>query len=262
MAQDQTAALVTGAAQGIGKSIAEKFSADSNYDRVICIDVNEEVESIASQLPGGQAYVGDVSDYDRMHSIIDDVESETAITAAVNNAGFSRHAWIGDLQPDDWDEIVDVNLKGQYIISHAVGPRMYNRKSGTIVNISSGAGTRGSVSGGVHYSASKAGVLGLTKGLAKQLSPHVRVNSVIPGLIKTEASSASEDEESLWSEKGLDRMRQLILLQRRGEPEEVANVVSFLCSDKASYVTGTTVRVDGGGDLMPTQEFLMGNDNV
>jgi len=100
-------------------------------------------------------------------------------------------------------------------------------------------------------------VNGLTKGLAKQLSPHVRVNSVVPGIIETAAGSGGEESGGLWTEEGLDRMRRLVLLQRRGQPEEVANAVQFLASDDASYITGTTLTVDGGAALMPTKEFLM-----
>lgn len=260
MTEETTAALVTGAAQGIGRAIAERLAADETYDIVACIDVQDEVEETAAAMAGGRAYRGDVSDPDRMQQIVDDVEADAAIRTAVNNAGFSRYFWIADLEPDEWDEVVDVNLKGQYNVARAVAPRMFERESGAIVNISSGAGTRGSVSGGVHYSASKAGVLGLTKGLAKQLSPHVRVNAVVPGIIDTPAGSGGDESGGLWTDEGLDRMRRLVLLQRRGRPEEVANAVRFLASDEASYITGTTLTVDGGAELMPTKEFLMPED--
>ncbi|MFB6219993.1 MAG: SDR family NAD(P)-dependent oxidoreductase, partial [Halolamina sp.] len=151
-------------------------------------------------------------------------------------------------------------LTGQYNVCRAVGPRMYAREEGTIVNISSGAGVRGSVSGGVHYSASKAGVLGLTKGVAKQLSPHVRVNAVVPGLIDTTLGDAGDDGKGLWDDEGMEKMHALTPMQRSGQPEEVASVVAFLCGEGASYMTGSTVTVDGGSALMPTQEFLMGDE--
>lgn len=250
------AALVTGAAQGIGKAIAEELG-ESGYDLVACVDIKQAVEETAEQIPGGRPYVGDVSDTERIEEIVADVESDAPIETAVNNAGFSRYFWIGDLEPDEWDEVTDVNLKGQYNVARAVTPRMYERKRGALVNISSGAATRGSVSGGVHYSASKAGVLGLTRGLAKQLSPHVRVNTVIPGLIDTQSGSVGEEAGGLWSETGIERMEQMILLQRRGLPEEVAHAVKFLASDDASYINGTTLTVDGGASLAPTKEFLM-----
>jgi len=176
MSAQTTAALVTGAAQGIGEAIAKRLGREAAYDQVVCIDVQETVERTAAAIEGGRGYVGDVTDQDRIEEIVADVETEATITTAVNNAGLSRYFRIEDLEPEEWDEIVDINLTGQYNVCRVVGPRMYERKEGAIVNISSGAGQRGSVSGGVHYSASKAGIFGLTKGLAKQLSPHVRVN--------------------------------------------------------------------------------------
>jgi 3-oxoacyl-[acyl-carrier protein] reductase len=257
MSSRPTAAVVTGAAQGIGRAIAERFAADDDHDVVALVDVQESVEDVAADLDGGRGYVGDVADQERLREVVEDVEREADVTTAVNNAGFSRYAWIGDLEPDEWDELVDVNLKGQYNLARVVAPRMYERGEGALVNISSGAGTRGSVSGGVHYSASKAGVLGLTKGLAKQLAPRVRVNAVVPGLIDTPAGGSGDDSGGLWTEEGLDRMRRLVPLQRRGRPEELAAAVAFLASDEASYVTGTTLSVDGGSALMPTKEFLM-----
>jgi len=257
MSAQTTAALVTGAAQGIGEAIAKRLGREEAYDQVVCIDVQETVERTAAAIEGGRGYVGDVTEQDRIEEIVADVETEATITTAVNNAGLSRYFWIEDLEPEEWDEIVDINLTGQYNVCRVVGPRMYEREEGAIVNISSGAGQRGSVSGGVHYSASKAGIFGLTKGLAKQLSPHVRVNCVVPGLIDTAAGSSGDEAGGLWTEDGLDRMQRLILLQRGGRPEEVAAAVAFLASEEASYITGTTLDVDGGASLMPTKEFLM-----
>jgi 3-oxoacyl-[acyl-carrier protein] reductase len=124
------------------------------------------------------------------------------------------------------------------------------------VNVSSGAGTRGSVSGGVHYSASKAGALGLTYGLAKQLSPHVTVNCVVPGAVKTTIGQR-DGSEGLFTEEGSEKLRRLTPLQRAGEPEELGSVIHFLCSPGASFMTGSVVNVNGGSHLAPTQEFLM-----
>lgn len=256
-----TAAVVTGAAQGIGRAIAERFGRDDDHDQVVLIDVSASVSNVADEIDSGRSYVGDVADQDRMFEVVDDVEREATITTLVNNAGISRYYWIADLEPEEWDAVVETNLKGQYNLARAVAPGMYEREQGAIVNISSGAGKRGSISGGVHYSASKAGIFGLTKGLAKQLSPHVRVNCVVPGLIDTPAGKSGDESGGLWTDEGLDRMRRLIPLQRKGDPEEIASAVAFLASDEASYITGVTLDVNGGSHLMPTKEFLMPDDD-
>jgi 3-oxoacyl-[acyl-carrier protein] reductase len=257
MTDRTTAALVTGASRGIGRAIAKRFADDDRFDTIALLDINDRIGDVADDLVGGVGYTVDVSDHDAVRDAVDDVEEDATIEAAVNNAGLSRYFWIGDLEPDEWDRILDVNLKGQYNVARWVAPRMYRRESGAMVNISSGAGTHGSVSGGVHYSASKGGVLGLTRGLAKQLSPQVRVNCVVPGLIDTSAGRPSDDEEGLWSEEGREKMERLTLAQRVGQPAEVADVVHFLCGEGASYMTGSVVPVDGGAQLSPTQEFLM-----
>lgn len=270
MTEETAAALVTGAAHGIGKAIATEFGETAAYDTVAMLDIDEGVHEVAESVPGGEGYTVDVADHDAVREAVAEVEADATVEAVVNNAGLSRYFWIEDLEPDEWDHILDVNLKGQYNVARWTLPKMYRRGRGAMVNISSGAGTQGSVSGGVHYSASKGGVLGLTRGLAKQVGPHVRVNCVVPGLIDTRLGAADgggtdddgdrgdgDTEESLWTEEGREKMNRLTVLQRAGEPSEVADVVRFLCSEAASYMTGSVVTVDGGSQLGPTQEFLM-----
>jgi len=266
MSDRPTAALVTGAARGIGAAIAEELGATPAYDRVAMLDVDEAVHETAAGVDGGVAHTVDVADHDAVRAAVDAVEERATVEAVVNNAGLSRYYWIEDLEPDEWDRILGVNLKGQYNVARWTLPRMYRRGRGAMVNISSGAGTRGSVSGGVHYSASKGGVLGLTRGLAKQVGPYVRVNCVVPGLIDTRAGTPADDdgsddepaeEESLWTADGREKMERLTVQQRVGDPSEVVDVVRFLCGDGASYMTGSIITVDGGAQLAPTQEFLM-----
>ncbi len=244
MANEPTIAVVTGGASGIGAALVERFLADDAYDVVACLDVAADVEETFDD-PAVRAHRCDVTDHDRVAAVVDALEEEGRIDAVVNNAGFSRYAWIGDLAPDDWQEIIDVNLTSQYNLAHTAAPHMYEREHGYLVNVSSGAGKRGSASGGVHYSAAKAGVFGLTKGLAKQLAPHVRVNCVVPGLIETPLATDSD----LWTEEGLAEAADAIPLERLGHPDDVARVIQFLCGDGAAYMTGELVAVDGGSAL-------------
>jgi 3-oxoacyl-[acyl-carrier protein] reductase len=243
---EQTAALVTGAASGIGKCVAERFAADSRHDVVACLDIDPAVGDLADDIgPSVRAFECDVADHDAVGDVVGRVEADADILSVVNNAGTSRYFWIGDLEPDEWDRIVDVNLTGQYNVARHATPPMFDRGTGYVVNVSSGAGQRGSASGGVHYSAAKAGVLGLTKGLAKQLGPHVNVNCVVPGLVDTPLMS----ESGLWDEEGIADFEAGLPLERVGEPDEVARVIEFCCGPGADYMTGSVVNVDGGGSL-------------
>lgn len=238
------AAIVTGAASGIGRATVDLFR--ERYDLVAGIDVDDAMREVAAEFDDVAGYVADVRDHERVTDIVDDVEDAADVVAVVNNAAISRYEWIGDLGPEEWQEVLDVNLTGQYNLVHAAGPRMFEREHGAIVNVSSGAGKKGSASGGVHYSASKAGVFGLTKGLAKQLSPHVRVNCIVPGLMDTPLTTDS----GLWTEEGIEAFTDRVPLGRLGQPEEAADLIDFLCSERASYVTGAVVDVDGGASLV------------
>lgn len=246
MASTQTAAIVTGAASGIGLRTATRFDADDRFDRVACLDIDDSVEAVADELDSATAHQLDISEFETVGETIDAIEREADILAVVNNAAVSRYFWIGDLTPEEWDRVLNINLKGQYNVVHHAGPRMYAREDGYIVNVSSGAGQRGSASGGVHYSASKAGVLGFTKGLAKQLDPHIRVNCVVPGLIDSPLTTDS----GLWTEEGIAEYAESVPLNRLGDPDEVARVIEFLCGEGAAYMTGSVVNVDGGSSLV------------
>lgn len=240
----QRAAVVTGAASGIGAATVERF-VDGDYDVVAALDVSDDIEEIYADHDAVIPFRVDVADFEAVEAAVDEVEAESNIDALVNCAGVSRYYWIGDLEPEEWHDIVDVNLTGQYHLLHAAAPAMFERESGYIVNVSSGAGQRGSVSGGVHYSAAKAGVFGLTKGLAKQLAPHVRVNCVVPGLMDTPLATDSD----LWTEAELAEAVENIPLRTLGDPDAAARVIEFLCGPGAEYVTGSVVNVDGGSSL-------------
>ena len=241
---NHTAAVVTGAANGIGHATVERFLQSDHHDAVLGIDIDSDVETNFSETTDYLGIEVDIRDQKTVRDAIDEIEEP--ITAAVNNAGISRYSWIGDLEPEEWNELLAINLTGQYNLARVIGPRMYDRGKGAIVNVSSGAGQRGSASGGVHYSASKAGVIGLTKGLAKQLSPHVRVNCLVPGLMNT----ALTHDTDLWTEEELNSFTERVLLQRLGDPSEAAEVIAFLCGPGSSYITGSVVNVDGGSALI------------
>lgn len=245
MGTQPTAALVTGAARGIGKATAHRFAADDRFEQVICVDIDDIVKDVTTDLSGATPAVIDVSDHDVVEEFIEDIESDIDVEALVNNAAVANYAWIGDLTPEEWDHTMDVNLKGQYNLIRHLGPRMYDRGRGWIVNVSSGAGQRGSASAGVHYSASKAGIFGLTRGVAKQLAPTIHVNCVVPGLIDTRLAS----KDDLWSDDERAGFLETIPAGRLGEPDEVARVIEFLSGEGAAYVTGTVVNVDGGAAL-------------
>lgn len=244
MAVPDSIALVTGAANGIGKATAERFADDDRYDSVALLDVEDKVHDVADTL-NAVGYTVDIRNQSRVMEIVDELEAVGEITAAVNNAAVSAYEWIGDLELEEWNRVLNINLTGQYNVIRAVGPRMYDRKHGYIVNVSSGAGQRGSASGGVHYSASKAGIFGLTKGCAKQLSPHVHVNCVVPGLIDTRLTVDSD----LWTKSEIEEFLEEVPIGRLGDPDEVGRVIHFLCGSGAEFMTGSVVNVDGGADL-------------
>ena len=241
---EQRAAVVTGAASGIGAATVERF-VEGDYDVVAALDVNDAIHDAYADDDAVRPFEVDVADFEAVEAAVEAVEEEADIDALVNCAGTSRYYWIGDLEPEEWHDIVDVNLTGQYHLIHAAAPAMYDRESGYIVNVSSGAGQRGSVSGGVHYSAAKAGIFGLTKGLAKQLAPHVRVNCVVPGLMDTPLATDSD----LWTEEKLAAAVEDIPLRMLGDPDAAARLIEFLCGPGAEYMTGSVVNVDGGSSL-------------
>ena len=191
---------------------------------------------------GGEALAiqGDVAHADQVNALLDaTLERFGRVDILVNNAGITRDKLILRMTEEDWDAVLDTNLKGAFLCAKAVAPRMLKQRSGVIVNVGSVVGKVGGA-GQVNYSASKAGLVGLTKSLAKELgSRNIRVNAVAPGFIETDMTQVLKEEQR-------ESVVKLVPLGRLGAGEDVANVVTFLCTDGAAYIQGEVISVDGG----------------
>jgi 3-oxoacyl-[acyl-carrier protein] reductase len=236
-------ALVTGGAQGIGKEIALRLA--GRGAAIAVVDVQKETAEATAQEIGAlgvaaRAYVCDVSAFDAVNSLANSVHQDfEKVDILVNNAGIARDRLLIRMTPEEWDAVISVNLTGAFNFAKVFGPPMLTRRSGNIVNIASVIGQAGNA-GQVNYAASKAGVIGLTKALAKEFASRgVRVNAVAPGFIRTAMTEALTQDVQ-------DKMKETIPLDRLGEPGDVANIVLFLVSDLASYVTGQVINCDGG----------------
>ncbi len=226
--------IITGVSGGIGMATAKAFIAAGA--RVIGADVKPPAELVANL----QFFPVDVGDFAAVGKFVQQVlDAETRIDCLINNAGISRDAVVWKMTEEEWDAVLRVNLKGAFNFIHHVAPHFKEREAGKIVNISSINALRGKL-GLVNYSASKAGLIGLTRTVAKELGRyHVNVNAVAPGFIKTPLTLR-------LPQKFLDQAVEETVLGRLGEPEDVANVVLFLCSDLAKHITGQVIVVDGG----------------
>jgi 3-oxoacyl-[acyl-carrier protein] reductase len=232
-------ALVTGGSRGIGAAISRELAQAGAKVAVNYRGGQEAAASIAGEIDG-LAVQADVSSPDEAKDLIERVESELGeIDALVNNAGVTRDTLIARMTDDDWQTVIDTNLRGTFNTARAVSRKMLRRRAGSIVNLSSVVGVHGNA-GQANYAASKAGIIGLTKALARELgSRGVRVNAIAPGYIATELTDILNEEQ-----RGL--ILQNTPLGRLGEPEDVAGAVRFLCSDEAAFITGDVLLVDGG----------------
>ncbi|VGO20576.1 3-oxoacyl-[acyl-carrier-protein] reductase [Pontiella sulfatireligans] len=237
------AAMVTGAARGLGQAIAVKL-AEAGADIALC-DLNAEwLEETAEKVKAlgrrAECYGVNVAEGD---SVTEGVKAITKdfgkIDVLVNNAGITKDGLIMRMSEDDWDAVLNVNLKGVFLCTKAAMRGMMKQRSGTIVNIASVIGLMGNA-GQANYAASKGGVISFSKTVAKELaSRNVRCNAVAPGFIRTAMTDALDEEVQ-------NKMKELIPLSRFGEPEDVANVVLFLASDASAYVTGQVLSTCGG----------------
>ena len=247
-------AIVTGAARGIGKATALALAQHGASVAVVDLHAEGGQHTAADvQQRGGKALAIalDVADSTQVDAMVQQVATRFGrIDMLVNNAYISGgYAPVSDTTDEVWNRVLAVNLSGYFYCARAVARVMIAQGGGAIVNLSSGAGIRGSISAGVQYSASKAGIIGLTKGLAADLAPHgIRVNCVAPGLIDT--GLGAPGRWSGWTRAEVERYaKRDIALGRVGQPEDIAEAVVFLLSDAASFMTGEVVNVDGGASL-------------
>ncbi len=241
-------AVVTGGGRGIGKAISAKL-ADAGA-KVVVADVDEDsARQTAKELAGLSGDVigsfVDVAQEESVSSLMKiALETFGRIDILVNNAGIMFRTRLMDISLDEWERTLQINLTGVFLCTKAVLPIMKESGFGRIVNISSSAGRSVSTLGGAHYTASKAGLLGLTRAAAKEMAPlGITVNAICPGLIETKMAMETTTPEEL--QKFLDSFP----IPRLGSPEEIGHLVHFLCTDEAAYITGASLDINGG-DLM------------
>ena len=241
-------AIVTGAGQGMGYAVAHRLAAAGAS--LVVNDVNvaaaeQTADALSAAGYAASAVPGDVASSEDVRGIVAAaLDRYGSIHILINNAGVLRPTAVIDIEESEWDLVVNVNLKGTYLCSRAVLPAMQAAGWGRIVNFSSTAGKNVSTVGGAHYTAAKAGVLGFTRHLAKEAAPYgITVNAVCPGLIDTEMVRAtiSDEQTSAYAAS--------FPIARLGLPAEVAELVAFLASDRAAYITGASLDINGG-DLM------------
>lgn len=237
-------ALVTGATRGIGRAIALKFASEGADVAFTYRSQTEAAASLVSEIEalGGRvmAFQSDASDFDAAHRIVDEVKSAFGhIDILVNNAGITKDGLMMRMDEQQWDTVIDTNLKSAYNFIHACTPVMARQRSGSIINMTSVVGLSGNA-GQCNYAASKAGLIGLAKSIAKEMGARgIRANCIAPGFIATDMTGAlSEDIRKEWEKQ--------IPLRRGGTPEDVAGVALFLASDMSAYVTGQVINCCGG----------------
>ncbi|AIW15815.1 beta-ketoacyl-ACP reductase [Vibrio tubiashii] len=234
--------LVTGAAQGIGRAITERF-AQNGAEKVYALDMNSDGLAAAfSDIENVQAVTVNICDRQAIAELVESIKQQySRVDVLVNNAGVTRDALIDKMTEQEWDFVLDVNLKGVFNLTQAIAPLMMENNYGSIVTMSSVVGTDGNI-GQTNYAATKGGVIAMTKGWAKEFArkgAQVRANCVAPGFIETPMTAD-------LPEKVLDMMKGKTPLGRMGTTEDITNGVEFLASDKSSFITGQVLKIDGG----------------
>ncbi|MCT1526414.1 3-oxoacyl-[acyl-carrier-protein] reductase [Sphingobacterium hotanense] len=237
-------ALVTGASKGIGRKIAEVFAqhgANVAFTYLSSVEkgqaLEQELQASGTQVKG---YRSDASKFDEAEKLINDIVADFGgLDIVVNNAGITKDGLLLRMTEENWDDVININLKSVFNVSKAASKVMMKARKGSIINMSSVVGVQGNA-GQANYAASKAGIIGFSKSLAKELgSRNIRTNVIAPGFIRTEMTDVLDP-------KVVEGWEANIPLKRAGEPEDVANACVFLASDLSAYVTGQVIPVDGG----------------
>ena len=237
-------ALITGAARGIGKAIALKYASEGADIAFTDLTINEATEETVAEIQAYgvkvKAYASDASDFNAAHAVVEEIVAEFGrIDILVNNAGITKDGLMMRMSEEQWDAVLTVNLKSAFNFIHACTPVMAKQRGGSIINMSSVVGVSGNA-GQCNYSASKAGLIGLAKSIAKEMGPRgIRANCIAPGFISTDMTSAlPENLRQEWEKQ--------IPARRAGTPEDVAGVALFLACDMSAYVTGQVISCCGG----------------
>jgi 3-oxoacyl-[acyl-carrier protein] reductase len=237
------AAIITGAARGIGRAIALELAghgANIMGTDMLAEELNETQKLVREKGVGCEVMVANITEAEAVESLVDTtVEKFGQLDIMVNNAGITRDTLVPSMSDEQWDAVINVNLRAVFLGTRAASKVMMRQRKGRIINMASFSGLAGNAGQG-NYAASKAGVIGLTKSVAKELGKRgVLCNAVAPGFIATEMTS-------VLPEAVLEGAKQLIPLRRMGKPEEVAAIVAFLAGPQSSYLTGQVISVDGG----------------
>lgn len=237
--------LITGGSKGIGRAITEEL-AKEDYEIIVGYNAShEKAESLKNGIKEKynkdiMLVQGDLSSEEAIQNVIQKIEEKyESVDILINNAGLSIDTILEDKTAENFKKILNVNLIAPFLLSKHFGKKMYDKKSGKIINISSTNGMDTPYPEGMDYDASKAGLISLTKNFATEFAPYVQVNSIAPGWVNTEMNQ-------LLSEEQRQEEYQKILLNRFAEPAEIAKVVKFLISEDASYINGIIIKVDGG----------------
>ncbi|MBO4995515.1 MAG: 3-oxoacyl-[acyl-carrier-protein] reductase [Muribaculaceae bacterium] len=240
-------ALITGAARGIGKALALKFAQEGANvaftDLVIDENGKETEAEIAAYGVKSKGYASNAADFEQTKQVVEQVKEDFGrIDILVNNAGITKDGLMMRMTEQQWDAVINVNLKSAFNFIHAVLPIMMRQRGGSIINMASVVGVHGNA-GQSNYAASKAGLIALAKSIAQEVgSRGIRANAIAPGFIETAMTAAlPESVRAEWAQK--------IPLRRAGQTDDIANVATFLASDMSSYVTGQVIQVDGGMNM-------------